>query len=176
VINDIKEHLLNYLADDYFDKNWDKQIGKGNFNKDIEDKYKIRNFSLGNFRQLDKNFLLVQIKSVSGNKEDNLGQLGTVNFGTSITLNIYIEYDVKPSDCAYVSDKFMDTLYDRLQQFIFNYRENITPIRPTISIEKYYASSNNKLDSFNNIDKLIIDCNLSFDFKVQDLTLEEVNK
>ena len=174
MIDKIKEGLLNYLADDYLDKDWKKQEGQGNFNKGIEDKYKIRNFSLGNFRQIDKNFLLVQIKSVSGNKDDLLGQLGTVNFGTSITVNTYIEYDVKPSNCAYVSDLFIQTLYDRLQQFIYSYRDNLTPASPNITIEKYYSSSQGKMINFNSIDKLIIDADLSFDYKVQDLTLEEI--
>ncbi len=175
MINKIKEDLLNYLADDYFNADWNKQTGKGNFNKDIDNQYKIHNFSLGNFRQIDKNFLLVQVKSINGNKEDLLGQLGTVNFGTSITLNIYIEYDVKPSNCAYISDLYIQTLYDRLQQFIYNYRAGITPVSPYISINKYYSSSNGKMINFNSIDKLIIDADLSFDYKAQDLTLEEID-
>lgn len=173
MIEKIKEHILDYLADDYFDIEWNKKQGKGKFNIDIkDDKNKIVNFSLGNLRQINKNFLLVQVKSVSGDRNDGFGQLGTVNFGTTITINIYIERDVKPSDCAYLSDLYVSTLYDRLQQFDYNYNEGITPVNPSISINKYYSSSNDSQINFNSIDKLIIDCDYTFTYKRQNLDLE----
>lgn len=175
MIEKIKEHILDYLADNYFDIDWNKREGKGNFNKTLTDREKINNFSLGNLRQINKDFLLVQVKSVSGDRSDGFGQLGTVNFGTTITINIYIEKDVKPSDCAYLSDLYMGILYDRMQQFDYNYREGLTPVNPSLSINKYYSSSNNSQINFNSIDKLIIDCDYTFTYKAQHLELEDEN-
>ena len=115
----------------------------------------------------------MQVKNINGDRSDGFGQLGTINFGTTITINIYIEKDVKPSDCAYLSDRYMSILYDILQQFDYNYREGITPVNPSISINKYYSSSNNSQINFNSIDKLIIDCDYTFTYKEQNLDLEE---
>lgn len=173
MIEKIKEDILNYLSDSYLDASWTKKEGQGNFNKNIKDEYKIINFSLGNLRKINKDFLLVQVKNINGDRSDGFGQLGTINFGTTITINIYIEKDVKPSDCAYLSDRYMSILYDILQQFDYNYREGITPVNPSISINKYYSSSNNSQINFNSIDKLIIDCDYTFTYKEQNLDLEE---
>lgn len=173
MINTIKEELLNYFADSYFNAEWIKVDGQGNFNKLIkENSYKISYFSLGNLRNINKNFLLCQIKSLSGNRSDGFGQLGTANFGTTLTLNIYIEKEVKPSDCAMVSDMYIKILYDCIQKFCYEYRGNITQVDPSVSINKYYASSNNSQINFNSIDKLIIDCDYSFTCKNQNLDLE----
>lgn len=169
MISKLKENLLNYLADSYFDAEWKKVDGKGNFNKD--NKYPLSNFSLGNFRQVEKNFLLVQCKAVSGNRNDGMAGLGNIDYGTTITLNVYIERDVKPSDCAVISDLYISKLYDILQLWIYE-QELITPSNPAINIDKYYQSNDG---NFNSIDKLIIDGSITFTYKSNKLTLERLS-
>lgn len=170
MMRELKEDLLNYLADGYNDVDWKKKTGKGNFNKD--NKYAISNFSLGNLRQLDKNFLLVQCKSISGNRNDGMSGLGNIDYGTTITLNVYIEKDTTPSDCAVISDLYMEKLYDLLQIWMYE-MTIVTPVNPSITINKYYNSNNN---NFNSIDKLIIDCELTFSYKTNKISKERLYK
>ena len=170
IIKEIKEDLLLFLADEYFDSNWNIKNGKGMFNKGLEHKYKINNFSLGNFRELAKNFLLVQVKSIEATKSDSLGQIGLINFGSKINMLISIEQNTIPTNSSFISDLYIDTLYKRLQQFIYLYRNRITPINPEINISRYYDKIEN---TSNDINKITINANLIFHYKLQDLSLEE---
>lgn len=173
MLEDIKNDFLIYVADKYYDDNWTEIEGEGAFNKYFEDDIKLYNFSAGRFRNVANDFLLVQLSSVSGNRE-TLPNLGTVDWGSVVTLNVYIERSITPDVAAYVSDKYIARLYDLFQTFVYNYRR-YTPVSPQASITKYYsASGSNALSDFNSITKLIVSGDLTFTCKKNDLTLEEV--
>lgn len=173
MIEDIKNDLLNFLADKYFNANWEESEGEGAFNKDFEDDLKLFVFSSGRFRTIANDFLLVQISNISGNRE-SLPNIGTVDFGSTITLNVYIEKSVTPEIAAYVSDKYIEKLYDLFQVFVYNYKR-YTPVRPTANITKYYTGTGgSSLSDYNSITKLIVTGDLTFTFKKDNLTFKEV--
>lgn len=163
MISEIKADLIKYLSDEYFDEQWDVIKGEGKFNRN--NLYPLKFFSIGNLRKVEKDFCVVQCKSVSGNRGDGLGQLGAVSFGTTATFNIYIEKDVKPTDAIVVSDSYVERLYDLVQLWLYDLSV-VTPVNPSITLEKYFNSNDNNINS---IDKLIIDCDVSFTYKVNKL-------
>lgn len=163
MIKSIKEDLIKYLSDVYFNEEWEEVQGDGKFNRN--NLYPLKFFSIGNLRKVEKDFLVVQCKSVSGNRGDGLGQLGAVPYGSTATFNVYIEKDVKPSDAIVISDSYIERLYDLIQLWLFDLVV-VTPVNPSITIEKYFNSQDNNINS---IDKLIIDCDITFTYKASDV-------
>lgn len=173
MIAQIKEDLLKYLADKYYNYEWKETTGNNNFNKKLPEEYKISCFSLGNFRRLSSDVMIVQVKSVAGDRSAMGGQLGTVNFASNITINIMIEKVTNPSTATMMSDTYVETIYNELQRFIYNHKNNFTPVNPKISIQKYFSYEGDA--NYNSINKVIISADLTFDYKAQNLTLEEYN-
>lgn len=174
MIEEIKEDLLKYISDKYYDASWLEKTGDGEFNKGFDDDIKIDVFSSGRFRTISNDFLLIQCASVAGNRE-LLPSLGAVDWGTQIVINIVIEKSVMPENAAYISDKYIEKLYDIFQEFIYNYTR-YTPVNPNAQITKFYSSSNgSNFSDFNSITKLIINADLAFTCKKQDLTIKEVS-
>lgn len=156
----IKDSLMDFLSDKYFDSEWKEKTGMGNFNRDLKEEYKIPFFSLGSFRGIPNTFMLIQSKSIKGERS-LLPNIGSVYWGSDIVLNVYIESAVTPENASITGDVYMDRLYKCFQDFIYECK-SFTPVNPKASINKYYESGGKSMRDFNSITKMIVSGDLAF--------------
>lgn len=169
MIEELKKDLLHFLADNYFNEDWQNETGDGEFNKLItNDEYKIPLFSLGNLQGIPNSFLLVQGKSLNIDLS-LLPNLGAVDFGYNVTLNIYIETVVNSQNASIISDKYIDAISKCIQIFSYNYK-GLSLVNPKASIRKYYKSSGEGIVDFNTVTSLIVDVDFNFSTKTSELT------
>lgn len=171
MIREIRNDLIHFLSDKYITEDNRTIAGDNYFNSALPDtSQKINMFSIGISKTLPQNYMLVQGRSLNASR-DTLPNIGSIDWGVQVALNVYIEINTNPTNASLLGDLYSDILFNAFQVFIYNY-QRYTPVNPRLSINKYFDTGKSDISDFNAIKKLIVSGDLIFTTKTSELTLE----
>lgn len=159
-INDLKTRLIDFMASEYLNDNWEVVTGQNKFNDGLDPKEQIPVFSIGNFKHIPADFILVQMQDMTGDRS-RFGNIGIQALGYNISLLLELEKSANAVNAAFLSDMYSERLVNLCQEFL--YLPETVYIRPSLAVSKSYNDTG--ILNYNQIDKIKIAVTLNFDYQ-----------